>query len=97
MIIFIAVDTMTAIDGPNMNKEIIVVLKIDQPETLDGHRFNKCMKKDAVEKQLFRLVQKGTIFCIYSLDDVERWHVLEEWIEPAPEHLVVAARLRGEI
>jgi LEA14-like dessication related protein len=35
MIIFIAVDTMTAIDGPNtnMNKEIIVVLKIDQPET----------------------------------------------------------------
>ena len=33
MIIFIAVDTMTAIDGPNMNKEIIVMLKIDQPET----------------------------------------------------------------
>lgn len=81
-----------------MNKEIIVVLKIDQ-ETLNGPRFNKLVKKDAVEKKLFRLVQKGTTFhtIIYSLDDVESWWVLEEWIEPAPEHLVVAARLRGEL
>lgn len=96
MIIFITVDTMTAINGPDMKKEIIVVLKIDQPETLNGPTFNKRMKKDAVEKKLFKLVQQG---CpnLYSLDNVFMWHVLEEWIEPAPEHLVVAARLRGEL
>jgi hypothetical protein len=62
-------------------------------------KYTSKMQKHAENKSLFtggNLLQPGRFALFYGPNQVS-FVFHKEWLEPAPEHLVVAARLRGEL
>jgi hypothetical protein len=63
--------------------------------------FTNHMNDDKKKGVLFECFNSSTYANLglnfFIKNKTSSWFVKKEWIEPAPEHLVVAARLRGEL
>lgn len=70
-------------------------------DTMFGYLFTETMKIFAIDKYVFKVVKcygDGSFqINTKAYGSIYKFYCVKKWLLPAPRHLIVAARLRGEI